>query len=183
MNIGFYIAAGVALAGMILTVVTARAVHALLYLIASMLALALAFFTLGAPFAAALEVIVYAGAIMVMFVFVVMLLNLGDASARQEREWLSLRAWIGPGIFAAILLGEILWLLLGNEPLHPLPGREVGAHAVGLAMYGPYLLMVEIGSMLLTAGLVGAYHLTRDSAHPRPSGEHLETSNPSGEVE
>ena len=60
--------------------------HALLYLIVSLLAVALVFFTLGAPFVAALEVIIYAGAIMVLFVFVVMMLNLGArAVAREER--------------------------------------------------------------------------------------------------
>ena len=52
--------------------------HALLYLIVSLLAVAVVFYTLGAPFIAALEVIIYAGAIMVLFVFVVMMLNLGD---------------------------------------------------------------------------------------------------------
>ena len=59
-----------------------NAVHALLYLVVSLLAVAVVFFTLGAPFVAALEVIIYAGAIMVLFVFVVMMLNLGDARHR-----------------------------------------------------------------------------------------------------
>ena len=72
------------------------AVHALLYLIVSLLAVALVFFTLGAPFVAALEVIVYAGAIMVLFVFVVMMLNLGPSAAEQERRWLAPRTWVGP---------------------------------------------------------------------------------------
>ena len=62
--------------------------HALLYLVVSLLSVALIFFMLGAPFAAALEVIVYAGAIMVLFVFVVMMLNLGPQTAAQERQWL-----------------------------------------------------------------------------------------------
>jgi NADH-quinone oxidoreductase subunit J len=59
-------------------------VHALLYLVVSLLAVAMIFFCLGAPFAGALEVIVYAGAIMVLFVFVVMMLNLGTQTMRRS---------------------------------------------------------------------------------------------------
>ncbi|MFX5933707.1 NADH-quinone oxidoreductase subunit J, partial [Acinetobacter baumannii] len=81
-----------------------NAVHALLYLIISLMAVAVVFYSLGAPFAAALEVIVYAGAIMVLFVFVVMMLNLGSQTADQERHWLEPRIWFGPSIMAAILL-------------------------------------------------------------------------------
>lgn len=183
MNEGFYIAGAVALFATLMTVVSTRAVHALLYLIASMLALAVAFFTLGAPFAAALEVIVYAGAIMVMFIFVVMLLNLGDEAAARERGWLSPGAWVGPGILAAVLLAEVLWLVFAaGTGQHPLPGKVVGAKAVGMALYGPYLLMVEIASMMLTAGLIGAYHLTRDSAHRPRADIEEETTTHSAEV-
>ena len=93
-------------------VITQRhAVHALLYLIVSLLAMALIFFALGAPFVAALEVIIYAGAIMVLFVFVIMMLNLGRQAAEQERQWLAPAAWIGPGILAAILLAEVVYVL------------------------------------------------------------------------
>jgi ferredoxin len=83
-----------------------------LYLIVSLLAVAMVFFSLGAPFAGILEVIVYAGAIMVLFVFVVMLLNLGKATADQERRWLRPRTWIGPGLLSLALLGELARVLL-----------------------------------------------------------------------
>ena len=82
----FYIAAlvGVVSTGMVIT--RLNAVHALLYLIVSLLAVALIFFLLGAPFVAALEVIIYAGAIMVLFLFVVMMLNQGPPAVVQERR-------------------------------------------------------------------------------------------------
>src|SRR5262249_8889786 len=64
-------------------------VHALLYLIVSLLAVAVGFYTLGAPFVAALEVIVYAGALMVLFVFVGMMLNLGEHGVEVEKQWLT----------------------------------------------------------------------------------------------
>ena len=79
MEVAFYIAAIVAIVSTVLTITRLNAVHALLYLIVSLLAVAVVFYALGAPFVAALEVIIYAGAIMVLFVFVVMMLNLGSA--------------------------------------------------------------------------------------------------------
>jgi len=160
----FWIAASVAILATLLTVTGRNPVHALLYLIVSLLAVAFIFFLLGAPFAALLEVIVYAGAIMVLFVFVVMMLNLGDA-AEQERRLLAPRLWIGPGILSGLLLVEVLLLmhqgtLAGGGQLHS-TGVEVTAKQVGIALYGPYLLAVELASMLLLGALVAAYHLGR----------------------
>jgi NADH-quinone oxidoreductase subunit J len=134
-------------------------VHALLYLIVSLLAVAVIFFLFGAPFAALLEVIVYAGAIMVLFVFVVMMLNLGDI-AEQEGRLLAPRLWIGPGLLSLVLLIQLMWLLSSGEP-HQISGTEVTAKQVGIALYGPYLLAVELASMLLLGALVAAYHLGR----------------------
>ena len=71
------------------------------------------FYTLGAPFAAALEVIIYAGAIVVLFVFVVMMLNLGPAAVAQERRWLTPGMWLGPALLSLVLLGEMVALLGG----------------------------------------------------------------------
>src|SRR5208283_5927867 len=81
MELIFYIAGAVAILSTILMLTRLNLVHALLYLIVSLLAVAVDFFALGAPFAAALEAIVYAGAIMVLFLFVVMMLNIGRHAA------------------------------------------------------------------------------------------------------
>src|SRR5690606_35416795 len=104
MNVAFYVFAAVAVVAGVMTVTRLNAMHALLHLIVALLALASVFFVFGAPFAALLEVIVYAGAIMVLFVFAVMMLNLGEQAIDQERQWLSGRVWIGPSILCAILL-------------------------------------------------------------------------------
>jgi NADH-quinone oxidoreductase subunit J len=144
-------------------IVNPNPVHALLYLVLSLLSVACVFFTLGAPFAAVLEVIVYAGAIMVLFVFVVMMLNLGDAVVRQEQAWLKPGTWIGPGILSGALLFLILRLMLGGEET-PAALKEVGPKEVGVMLYGPYLLAVELASMMLTAGLVAAYHLGKNES-------------------
>jgi NADH-quinone oxidoreductase subunit J len=160
MNTVFYVAASVAVVATVMVITRLNAIHALLYLIVSLLAVALVFFTLGAAFAAALEVIIYAGAIMVLFVFAIMLLNLGPRATAQESQWLSPQAWIGPAILALILLGELA-LAVGRERSRLSGLGAVEPKQVGMALFGPYLLGVELASLLLLAGMVGAYHLGR----------------------
>jgi NADH-quinone oxidoreductase subunit J len=160
MEVVFYIAAIVAIASTILAITRLNAVHALLYLIVSLLSVAVVFFVIGAPFIAALEVIIYAGAIMVLFVFVIMMLNLGKKTTETERQWQRGSLWIGPSILALILIAEVAYLVAG-------PGTAVYGTAamepkqVGIVLFGPYLIGVELASMLLLGALVGAYHLGR----------------------
>jgi NADH-quinone oxidoreductase subunit J len=156
----FYISAFVAVIATILVITRSNAVHALLYLIVSLLAVALIFFTLGAPFVAALEVIIYAGAIIVLFIFVIMMLNLGNETIKQESALLAPGIWIGPSVLSCILACELTYFLMGMHSLIPDPG-SVSTKQIGIALYGPYALGVELASMLLLAGLVGAYHLGR----------------------
>ena len=161
MNAAFYIAAAVAVMSTVMVITRLNAIHALLYLIVSLLAVAVIFFMLGAAFAAALEVIIYAGAIMVLFVFVVMLLNLGLSAPAQESQWLNLKAWVGPAILALILVGELAFIIARGALRAPAAG-PVEPKQVGAALFGPYLLGVELVSLLLLAGMVGAYHLGRE---------------------
>ena len=158
----FYIASTIALFATIMVVINTNPVHALLYLVLSLLSVATIFYTLGAPFAAALEVIVYAGAILVLFVFVVMMLNLGHKTEDQERRWLSPTAWIPPAILSGVLLWQLGSVLWPKGYVTAAGVQEVSAKMVGIALYGPYLLAVELASMLLLAGLVAAYHLGKD---------------------
>lgn len=158
MLLTFYIAAAIAVLSTALMITRLKAVYALLYLVVSLLAIAIVFYTLGAPFVAALEVIIYAGAIMVLFVFVMMMLNIGDRAIRMERAWLEPKAWIGPAILAAILAVELAYVLIAPAG-SPGTAGEVGPKQVGMALFGSYLLGVELVSMLLLAGIVGAYHL------------------------
>jgi NADH-quinone oxidoreductase subunit J len=158
MPTAFYVAGAVAVFSTLLMLTRYNAIHALLYLIVSLLAVAVVFYTLGAPFVAALEVIIYAGAIMVLFVFAVMLLNVNQIAIHQEKAWITPRMWIGPGILAAILIAELV-SILANAPSGRPGMLAVDAKQVGIALYGPYLIGVELASMLLLGGLVGAYHL------------------------
>ncbi len=167
MLIAFYVAAAIAIVSTVLMITRLNAVHALLYLVVSLLAVATDFFILGAPFVAALEVIIYAGAIMVLFVFVMMMLNIGDRATRMERAWLSPRDWVGPAILAALLVIEFGYTLTSAGRVEP--ARETGPKEVALTLFGPYLLGVELVSMLLLAGIAGAYHLGSTGPEERES--------------
>ena len=164
MEFAFYLAAGVAVASTVRVITGSNPVHALLYLIVSLLAVASTFFALGAPVAGALEIIVYAGAIMVLFVFVVMMLNLGPAAAEQEKKWLTPGIWTGPAILSALLLAQLLYALFASPSGAAIGLQTIDAKAVGISLFGPYLLVVELASMLLLAALVAAYHLGRHEA-------------------
>jgi NADH-quinone oxidoreductase subunit J len=161
MESALYVEATVAVIATLAAISNTNPLHALLYLIVSLLAVAMVFFSLGAPFAGILEVIVYAGAIMVLFVFVVMLLNLGKATVDQERRWLLPRTWLGPGLLSLALLVELGRVLVRPGDDVAVAGHTIGAAQVGAALYGPYLLAVELASMLLLAALVAAFHLGR----------------------
>lgn len=164
----FFVTAAVAIISTFLVITHLDAVHALLYLVISLLSVAIIFYLLGAPFIAALEVIIYAGAIMVLFVFVVMMLNLGPITREQENRWLKPGMWIGPAILSGILALELVYVLSGPR----LPTQitfELRAATpwkiskdVSVSLFGPYLIGVELASILLMAGLIGAYHIGRE---------------------
>ena len=157
----FYLMALVAIVSTIRVVTNATPVHALLSLIVSLLAVAGMFLTIGAPFAAALEIIVYAGAIMVLFVFVVMMLNLGQETVDQERKWLTSDAWAVPAMLSFLMGLCLVWMLSGDYTSTGmlLCTQVIGPKLVGQALFSHYVLLVEVAAMLLLAALVAAYHL------------------------
>ena len=164
MEFAFYICGLIAILATLRVITHTNPVHALLYLIISLLAISGVFFSLGAYFAGALEIIVYAGAIMVLFVFVVMMLNLGPASVAQERVWLKPGIWLGPVVLAALLRGELLYVLFAHQSGQAIGHTTVDAKAVGISLFGPSLLVVELASMLLLAAAITAFHLGRNEA-------------------
>lgn len=164
-EVPFYFAAAIAIIASLRVVTGSNAIHALLYLVVSLLAVAVCFYFIGAPFAAGLEVIVYAGAILVLFVFAVMMFDLqGEDEAKHfgragNEGWFS--AWFGPSVLALLLLVELIYIIVVSDSEQLLASNVIEAKQVGILLYGPYLLAVEIASFLLLAGLVAGYHFAK----------------------
>ncbi len=159
MTILFYIAGAIAVIASIAVILQTNIVHALLYMVVSLLAVAVVFYVLGAPFAAMLEAIVYAGAIMVLFLFVIMMLNLGQHTRDEEKSWLTPGGWILPSILSAVLLFQLVNVI--SELNFDILPEQVGVMQVSGLLFGPYVIAVELASILLLAGLVAAYHLAK----------------------
>jgi NADH-quinone oxidoreductase subunit J len=157
----FYLAATIAIVASLKVVTGKNTVHALLYLVISLLAVAVCFYLMGAPFAAGLEVIVYAGAILVLFVFAVMMFGLGIDETHNAPQSKGFSLWAGPVFLAVLLLLELIFVIDNSELALQLSSQVVGSKQVGMLLYGPYLLAVEISSFLLLAGLVAGYHYAK----------------------
>lgn len=160
MNVLFWMAAAVAVVSTALAISRPSPVRGLVYFVVSLLAVAVIFFLLGAPFVAAFEVILYAGGILVLFLFAVMLLGTDREAVAREKRLLGLRVWWGPAALALVLAAEIVIALVKRGGMAP-PVGHVGPERVGMALAGPYLLAVELASLLLVAALVGAVHVGR----------------------
>lgn len=161
MELSFYLASTLAVIATIMTITRYNLVHALLYLVVSFLAISVVFYLLGAPFIAALEIIIYAGAIVVLIIFVIMMLNLKQGSIDDERIWLTGKIVVGPAILSALLLAELVYVVWSAGGTTGIGINMVNAKGVGLSLYGPYVIGVELSGILLMAGIVGAYHLGR----------------------
>ncbi|WP_410471613.1 NADH-quinone oxidoreductase subunit J [Faucicola mancuniensis] len=161
---GFYLLAIVAIVASLRVITQANPVHALLNMIVTLLALSGVFFAIGAPFAGALEIIVYAGAIMVLFIFVMMMLNLGSHDVEEESIWLTSSAWAVPaGLTFIVGLIIVNMILFNHQESNPamIGGTPVLAKQIGEKLFTEYLLLVEVAGFLLLAGLVAAYHLAK----------------------
>lgn len=155
----FYLLSLVVLAATLLAVTSRNLMHAVVHLVISFVGTAMLFFLLGAPLLAALEVIVYAGAIMVLFVFIVMTLAVPNEGGET---WRYLGRWI-PAVVLAVVLFIAAAALILNDPAS---ARELRLAMVSPADFGRYVfqqywLPVEIVSFLLFAALAGALYLGR----------------------
>lgn len=149
----FYISGAIAVISGLMVITRTVAMHALMNLVVTFVALACVFWTLGAPFAAVLQIVVYAGAIMVLFVFAVMILNLAPQQRAMRPSMLGM---IAPAILAAVLLAEFILVLISSARTRAL--AVVGPVPVGENLFTVYALGVEIASVMLLAGLVAAFH-------------------------
>ena len=164
--IAFYVLSAFILGFALLVVTTKNTVHAVLFLVLNFLAIAALYVLLTAQFLAAIQVLVYAGGIVVLYLFVVMLVNLKrqpeDHSSPQRRPWL------GFALSAAVLaqLGAILiWGSYGMPvDLHTMQNTDLAINNVeniGRLLYTDYLIPFEVASMLLLVAMVGAIILAK----------------------
>jgi NADH-quinone oxidoreductase subunit J len=154
----FYIFSFVAIISTIFVIFQRNAVYSLLYLIVSLLSISGIFFSFGAFFAGAIEVIIYAGAILVLFIFVIMTLNLSDKYYIQEKKCLKPVFWIGPGILSLILFMSMMYVLFFLNQTN-IVGVLINSNDVGMCLFGPYVLLVELASMVLLSALVIIFHV------------------------
>jgi len=153
-----------AVASAIMMVVQRNPLMSALCLIANFFCLAALYLLLHAQLLAVLEIVVYAGAIMVLVVFVIMLLNLGAENRLAER--LNIQTMLGVALVAGLLL-ELLYVLLGSGTVQgPAVATEGTAgigtvESMGTALFGQFLLPFEITSLLLLAAVVGAVILAK----------------------
>lgn len=149
--------AAVALACAILAVTRPAIVHALIWLVAALLSLAACFFALGASFAGAVQVLIYAGAIVAVFVFVVMTVDATPEALARERRRLS-AGWKRPAAAVAMVAVPLAVGLAAAEGPTAVASTT---GSLGAVLFGPWALAVELASGLLLAALMGARHLGR----------------------
>ena len=173
--IGFAVLATVMIVGALGVVLLRQPVHAALALVGTLLALAVTYVTLQAHFLAAVQVIVYAGAIMVLFLFVIMLLNVGDVTG-PKRSLPGLR-WVAYAAGVVVAAAVAVAVLLEGRPLgDPDVVRAAldggGAGAIGDVLFGDFLLAFHLVGVLLLTGVVGAVALVQrraQTAHGAPA--------------
>jgi len=164
-GIAFYLFAAIAIGASLLVIAQRNPIYSVLLLIASFGALSGLYVLLDAPFVAVIQIIVYAGAIMVLFLFVVMLLNAPHEDTDfDERVHPLLRP--GPmrfGAFLALVLaGELLWALGRGGDTGAFPGASVTSVAViGRSLFTDYAFPFEVTSVLILVDMVGAVVLAR----------------------
>jgi NADH-quinone oxidoreductase subunit J len=165
----FIIFGGLAIGCAIAMVSQSNPLYSAISLIGVFIALASLYVTLAAPFIAAVQVIVYAGAIMVLVIFVIMLLNVEHAEPRRRRLKFLVPAAIG---MAAVLIAEtafILYSVQTSEPRLSAGFSNVGlTSSIGVQLFTKYLLPFEITSILLLMAIVGAMSLARRSGFLSP---------------
>lgn len=164
--ITFLILAAAMVVGATLVITVRQPIHAALALVGTLLALAVTYITLEAHFLGAIQVIVYAGAIMVLFLFVIMLLNV--ESQRPVQRW----PWLRPTAIGVGLLGAAAIAAVVVTSATPLPAAETiadvlqggSAERIGTVLFSDYLLAFHLVGVLLLTGIIGAVSVVQRAA-------------------
>ena len=158
MNISlFYFLAFLAILSALMVVISKNPVHSVLYLIICFFAIAGHYVLMNAQFLAAVHIIVYAGAIMVLFLYVIMMLNLNSNVEPHKSKWLKVAATVSGGLLMTVLVGA---LRQATTTVASIPNSDVGLiENLGLVLFREYALPFEVSSILLLTAMVGTVML------------------------
>lgn len=165
-TVAFYTIAAIIVFSALLMVSARNLVHSIVYMVISFVGIGALFILLQAEFVAAVQILVYAGGIVVLFLFVVMLVNLGEVN---QVEFLQAQ-WLPACLLALAVIAEIGFLLWGGGGALPaapeatdtvLRGLGGNTETIGMTLYTDFLLPFEIASMLLLVAMIGAIYLSR----------------------
>jgi NADH-quinone oxidoreductase subunit J len=141
-------------------------VHAILFLVTSLFSMAVIFYLLMAPLVAAFEVILYAGAIMVLFLFVIMMLDLGHPEKGLSPHW---KEWLPALMLSLISIGSLSVVIVSRHATNPAPISMPTIREVAVRLFQGHGLAVELISLQLLFALVGALYLGRQQSPLPPT--------------
>jgi len=160
----FYLFAAVCIASALMVIASRNPVHSVLFLILAFVNAAGLFLLLGAEFLAMILVVVYVGAVAVLFLFVVMMLDVDFAELREGfLQYLPIGALIGVILLAEILMVVGAWTIGGGTPrviAAPTPTDISNTEAIGLVLYTKYLYFFQAAGLVLLVAMIGAIVLT-----------------------
>ena len=167
----FYVLAGVILVSTGLAITRRNLVHAIVYLIISFFGSAMLYYLFGAPLLAVLEIVIYAGAVMVLFLFIIMMLRVDPSALRRP----SLRHWLPAGVLGLIYVAIAVLVVIQDPGSKTILETALARPRVfGQFLFQRYWLSIEIVSFLLLIALVGALYLGKAFAKDSGSGEEVE---------
>ena len=160
----FLLFALLAVGSSLVVVVHKNPVYSTMSLVVTLFSVAVLFVLLGAPFIGALQILIYTGAILVLFLFVIMLLNV----TREESAVSQQKVQAGGALLGALVFGGMLAVLFWNarRPMDPMTEELVSMKGLAREMFGQYLLPFEIVGMLLLVAVIGATVAARKPPQP-----------------
>ena len=162
----FYVVAFLSIFFAILVISAKNPVHSILYLILTFFTFTIHYILLNAQFLAVVNFIVYMGAILVLFLYTLMLINLNEASEPAKSNFIKIAAVIGGGCFLVTIVASIKALGTSNPVLMKNPDLGLVKN-LGKVLFNEYLLPFEIASILLLSAMVGAVLLATKDKDPK----------------
>ncbi len=168
-SLAFYVFSAILLGSAAMVVTSRNPVHAVLFLILAFFNAAALFLLAGAEFLAMILVIVYVGAVTVLFLFVVMMLDVDFVALREGfQKYATAGLIVGVMLFAELLFVGVGWRIAPNAPvlrLSAIPGQVQNTRAIGQVLYTNYILLFQLSGLILLVAMIGAIVLTHRDRH------------------